>query len=104
MASTKQRAFISGAITGTEDYIERFSQAEVELREEGLLPINPTRFSQHLLDAEFSWDEFMDITMSLLKQCTRIYMLEGWRNSRGATAEFKYAASHQYEITMREES
>ena len=99
----KRRVFISGPITDTEDYMERFAEAEKELLEEGFLPINPTRFSHHLIDADFSWDEFMDITMALLKQCSRIYMLAGWKNSRGASAEFRYAATHQYEIRMKEE-
>lgn len=102
-SARERRIFISGPITNTEDYMERFAQAEDDLHEEGYLPINPTRFSQHLLDAEFSWDEFMDVSMTLLKQCSSIFMLEGWRESRGATKEFHYAATHSYVIIMREE-
>lgn len=98
-----KRVFISGPITDTDDYIERFIEAENILREEGLLPVNPVRFSAHLIEAKFSWDEFMDITMSLLKQCSRIYMLKGWKNSRGALAEYKYAVEHKLSVILEEE-
>lgn len=93
-----KRIFISGPISGTDDYMERFAEAEEHLKAEGYLPINPTVFSQHLLNAEFGWEEFMDVTMALLKQCDSIYMLDGWKNSVGACCEIRFAAEHQYTV------
>lgn len=90
-----RRIFISGPISNTDDYMERFEKAEINLKGQGYLPINPTKFSQHLLDAEFKWDEFMDVTIALLKQCRHIYMLPGWENSRGAIMEYRYAIEHK---------
>ena len=68
------------------------------LKANGYYPINPTKHSEHLIEADFSWDEFMEVTMSLLKQCSGIYMLKGWENSRGATKEYQYAVTHNYTI------
>lgn len=97
-SAKSKRVFISGPITGTEDYMDRFALAEKRLKEDGYLPLNPTAFSQHLIENEFDWDEYMDVTMALLKQCDSIYMLNGWDNSRGAVIEFKYAVSHHYTV------
>lgn len=97
-AAKSKRVFISGPITGTDDYEERFEKAEKALKANGYYPINPTKCSEHLLEAEFSWDEFIEVTMSLLKQCSGIYMLKDWENSRGAAKEFQYAATHNYFI------
>ena len=93
-----RRVFISGAVTGTDDYKERFEKAEKALKANGYYPINPTKCSEHLLEAEFSWDEFIEVTMSLLKKCSGIYMLKDWENSRGAAKEFQYATTHNYFI------
>lgn len=98
MASTKQRAFISGAITGTEDYMERFERAETLLKDAGYAPINPTTFSKPLLYAEYAWDEFMNITLLLLKQSDVILMLNGWEKSRGARVEYSFAESHNMKV------
>ena len=100
-SAKSKRIFISGPISGTDDYMGRFAEAEERLREDGYLPINPTVFSQHLLNGEFNWFEFMEITMALLKQCDNIYMLKGWENSRGACMELEYATQHLYTVVMQ---
>lgn len=98
----ERRIFISGPITNTHDYMERFKKAEIKLTSQGYLPINPTKFSQHLLDAKLKWDEFMDVTIILLKQCKQIYMLKGWENSRGAIMEYRYAVEHKFLVILEE--
>lgn len=94
----EKRVFISGPITGTDDYMERFAAAEDHLRSEGYIPLNPTKFSKHLLEAEFNWGEFMDITLSLLRQCSGIYMLDGWEKSAGAKFEYQFALANNYQF------
>lgn len=37
----KQRIYISGAITDTDDYMERFARAQKELESQGYSVINP---------------------------------------------------------------
>lgn len=92
-AKTKQRVFISGAITGTTDYMERFEKAKKLLEAADFAPINPTMISAPLIDAEYQWHEYMDITLLLLKQSDAILMLDGWEASRGACVEYSFAQS-----------
>lgn len=80
------KAFISGPVTGVEDYREKFKKAEAELLEQGYTVMNPA-----VLPAGFEWEEYMVITLAMLCSCDAIYMLPGWEHSKGATMEYKYA-------------
>ena len=42
------KIYISGAITGTDDYMERFSKAEKELAEQGYSVVNPAKVNAQL--------------------------------------------------------
>mgnify|MGYP001079936654 CR=1 FL=1 len=42
----KKRIYISGAITGTSDYIDRFANAQMELREHGWSACNIPGYNQ----------------------------------------------------------
>ena len=42
------KIYISGAITGTDDYMERFVKAEKELTENGYSAINPAKVNAQL--------------------------------------------------------
>lgn len=97
-----KRVFISGPISDTNDYMERFRAAENLLKSKGFLAVNPTMFSKHLLECEFQWEEFMKITYSLLKQCSKIYMLRGWEQSKGAHREYLYALSQGINVIFEE--
>lgn len=91
-----RRVFISGPITGTDDYMQRFAEAEQILLEKGYIPVNPTKISALGIEADFSWTEFMAMTLCLLDQCSCIYMLDGWENSRGALLEHSFAKERGY--------
>ena len=86
-----KRVFISGGITGVADYMERFRAAEEQLKRKGYKVINPTVVSEHLLDADADWNDFMVVTQALLAICDSIYMLRGWEQSAGAAVEHKIA-------------
>ena len=87
----RNRVYIAGPITGTDDYMERFAAAEAKLQKEGNLVVNPTAFSAHLLNAEFDWAEFMSVTLTLMSMCDKVYLLPGWKNSKGCRCEVKEA-------------
>lgn len=80
--------YISGAITGTTDYEERFKAAEQQLR--GHNVINPAAISA-LLPKDMPWSAYMEVMLPLLKYCDAIYLLKGWHQSSGARIELEYA-------------
>ena len=82
--------YISGAITGTTDYEERFKAAEHQLREEGYDVMNPAAISA-LLPKGMPWSAYMEVMLPLLKYCDAIYLLKGWHQSSGARIELEYA-------------
>lgn len=86
------RIYISGPITGVKDYMEKFRRAEDYLKSAhpaaGIL--NPARVNNELPD-DFSYAEYMEISIKELSMCDAVYMLEGWRKSLGACMEYGYA-------------
>ncbi len=95
----KDIVYIAGPISGTTDYMERFKNAEEAIkRMYKCFPINPTIVSEVMIAAECTYEQFMNVTNSLLKCCNAIYLLEGWQHSSGAVAELKYALDNGFKI------
>lgn len=86
------RIYISGAITGTDDYQERFADAERKLQQQGYDVVNPAKVND-MLPKSFTHDEYMKISLSMLELCQGIYMIPGWEDSKGANMEKKHAYS-----------
>ena len=87
----KARIYLSGAITGCDDYIQHFEAAEKQLTGEGFSVINPARILDQLPKDTTKYEEYMELSMNLLDMCDFICMLEGWEQSRGANREYGYA-------------
>lgn len=91
-----RKIYISGKISGTDDYLERFVVAEKELSEQGYEVVNPAYEGTKLKDA--SYEDYMELSFQLLKDCDIIYMLKDWRTSPGANQEYGYALAKDMEI------
>jgi hypothetical protein len=89
------KIYISGKITGTIDYIQRFESAEKALS--NYIVINPAKVNAQL-PKETVWEEYMKMSMCMLKMCNAIYMLKGWEDSKGARLEYEFAKSKNYKI------
>ena len=101
--SEKNIIYISGAITGTDDYIERFENAEKELKDKGYEVINPAKFNSYLPNTT-TWEQYMEIDYKLLDICDTIYMLNGWENSKGANAELDYAKQNNKMVVYQSDN
>lgn len=84
------RVYISGPITGTNDFVRRFAAAETDLKAQGHEVFNPARFNLVLPDSA-TWEDYMKLSEAMLSCCDTIYLLQGWENSRGAVKEYHLA-------------
>ena len=84
------KIYISGAITGTDDYMERFAKAEKELTEQGYSVVNPAKVNAQLPE-DTTYEEYMKMCFCMLDMCEAIYMLKGLEKSCGANREYGYA-------------
>ena len=84
------KIYISGAITGTTDYMERFAKAEKELTDKGWSVVNPAKVNAQLPE-DTSYEEYMKMCFCMLDMCDSIYMLKDFEKSCGANRELGYA-------------
>ena len=90
------RVYISGAITGVDNFKEHFDREERKLKAAGYEVINPTVFEDKL--PQLTYEEYMKLDLTLLDMCDCIYMLEGWKKSFGANREYGYALAKGIKI------
>lgn len=102
MDDNKSRVYISGAITGVADFIDKFGKAETMLRNLGFEVVNPAKCNL-ILPKSTTWQEYMDVTLCMLKMCDTIFMLEGWETSKGANIELSYALGAKMRVLFQEE-
>lgn len=95
------KIYISGAITGTDDYMDRFADAEEKLKKEGHSVINPAAVNS-MLPADTTYEEYMEMSLTMLDMCGAIYMLKGWEKSCGANREYGYALAADKLIVQEE--
>ena len=97
MQTSKMKIYISGPVTGTTDYIERFAKTEKHLSSSfGKIEIfNPVRYIINTLrkPEEIGWPFIMSILLDELRygNYTHIYLMQGWQKSEGAFIEKCYA-------------
>ena len=85
-----KKVYISGKITGTDDYKERFIKASDKISKRGDIPINPVEFCKDI-PVESPWEIFMRRCVSKIPECDKIYLMRGWSDSRGAREEYAIA-------------
>ena len=90
------RVYISGPISGLDDYAPAFDAAVDRPARAGLEPVSPLDIG---LRDGWDWWDYMRAAIELQRTCDEIYMLPGWRESRGATAEWLVAQALGQRIT-----
>ena len=98
--------YISGKITGTENYEDRFLKAEQKLRSRGFNVLNPVKtgkwLERYLAPKIPTWVEYMKQDIKAMMSADCIYMLKGYRESKGARLELFFAKVLKYEIIYEE--
>lgn len=78
--------YISGRITGDPDYKEKFDLMEKCLKNAAHFDVvNPTK--EVPFNENWSWSDYMKQDVKLLADCDGIFMMKGWRRSKGARLE-----------------
>lgn len=95
------KIYISGPITGTDDYIKRFSDAQKYLESKGYSVINPALVNSNL-PKDTSYDDYMKMSFCMLDMCDAIYMLNGYSKSVGAKLELEMAIRNRLDIYSEE--
>ena len=85
---TPKKIYISGKITGTDDYMQRFEEAENALKNmfPGVSVINPAKVNA-AMPADTTYKQYMAMSFTMLDMCDTIYMMSGWEQSSGAKRE-----------------
>lgn len=86
----KEIVYISGKVTGL-DLVKvkaQFEKAERYFEELGYQVVNPMK---DIIDESHPWEYYMRNDIKALMDCTKIAMLPGWGDSKGARLE-KYLA------------
>lgn len=89
------RTYISGPITSDPKYKEHFEAAAKRLRQEGISCWNPAEGEP---DPKKTWADYMREDLAALLRCRAIYMLKGWRRSKGARLELYVAKALGYMV------
>ena len=96
------RLYISGPITGIENYRRIFQGAKDTLLAKGYDVVNPAELTEVIGDS-FSYDEIMRIDLDLLGRCDVLVQLPEWEKSRGSNIEYGYAlGSDKIILTLKE--
>lgn len=82
--------YISGPITKDENYKAKFEAAEKFLTSIAAYGgvVNPCKLAH---DNSLTWKDYMVVDIYSLLECDAIYMLKGWRKSKGAKLERQIA-------------
>ncbi len=86
----KIKVYISGAISSLpyEEAKNMFDRASLELNKQNFTAVSPI---DNGLDQASTWAAHMRVDIKALLDCDCIYMLNTWKNSKGARLEHKIA-------------
>lgn len=92
-----KKIYISGPITGTDDYSERFYNAHEKLVEAGYKVVNPAMVNASLPE-NTTHEEYMKMSITMMSLCDAIYLMRGYENSEGCAIEFSEAIKRHMTI------
>lgn len=87
-------------ICGNRQYEHEFYKAEVLLRHQGHIPVNPIKIL-HALPEEISNSDFTVIAFELIRISHAVYLLDKWENDLFATMELAHSKRMEKEIIIK---
>jgi hypothetical protein len=97
----KKKIYISGKITGDTLYKAKFKKVAEYLNAEGYEVINPAETV--LPNSKLAtWEDYMLVSFAFLNKADEIYMLNDWKQSPGACAEYGFATAKGMKIKYEE--
>jgi hypothetical protein len=98
----KMKIFISGPITGIENFNrEAFDRAETMLTEQGHAVMNPIKLHPANPNS-FSASDYLHICRAMIDCCDTIYFLKGYDRSFGALVEKGYASAQDKQMLFED--
>lgn len=84
-------AYIAAPMTGIPEYNR---PAILEFEKRIVAEMNKTVVPLHTawLPIGFDWDTYMEVSFNMIDMADMLYLMEGWRHSKGCRAEVEYAA------------
>lgn len=82
------KIYISGKISGTTDFRERFKEAEKKIIDAGHEAVNPVEL---LHEHDLSWESYMKEDIKAMMDCDAVFMIGDWNQSEGARIEHNLA-------------
>ena len=80
------KIYISGAVTGVDNYKEIFGATEREWNKSGHAVLNPA-----ILPPGFEYEEYIHVCLAMIDVCDAVYLLPNWEKSVGSMMEMRYA-------------
>lgn len=94
-----KKIYIAGKMTGLPDFGRKhFKKIKKILTDDGWVVLNPA-----ILPIGLSDHNYMSICTAMLMSCDAIYMLDNWKESEGAVAEYSLAAKLCLDIFYEED-
>ena len=84
---TTETIYLSGPITGNENYMTDFAEWEAWLTTKGYKVFNPASLGEGVLD----WAGYLKRDLPFLLDCDAIFAMPGWEGSKGAQLEIDVA-------------
>jgi hypothetical protein len=90
------RIYIAGKVTGEDlgKVFVKFNAPEAAMIKRGHEVVNPMRITSQ----RWSWERCMKVCIDNLLTCNAIYMLNDWKDSRGAKIEHELAKIYGLKI------
>lgn len=82
--------YLSGKITGNENWQKDFGAAEQVLKNQGHTVLSPT-----MINANLNYEDYMHIDFAMIDVCDCVVFLENAKDSPGAKREFYYAVENK---------